>query len=86
MKRVRESIENRELVMKRQNCLADLQQLVIAWNVHSMRERTDLTMYEGIVKYCDGDCALLASYVKDLQAALGLVPTKAENVFKINRN
>ena len=43
-------------------------------------------MYEGIVKYCDGDCALLASYVKDLQMALGLVPTHAENVFKINKN
>ena len=86
MKRSRQNEESRELVMKRQTILAELQQLVLAWNIHSMRERTDLTMYEGIVKYCDGDCALLASYVKDLQMALGIVPTHAENVFKINKN
>jgi hypothetical protein len=73
--------------MKRQATLAELQQLALAWNIHSNRDRTDLSMYEGILKYCDGDCALLRGYVHDLQMALGLVTTEhAENVFKLNRN
>ena len=83
MKRVRDSdFETRENCLQRQCLLDELMRLTLQWNRHARCDRCDITMYNGIVVFCEGDVIKIAKYVADLQAALKKPGSVLEDTLK----
>lgn len=73
MKRCRDSeLMSREEYIENEQLKAQLQYLVMQWNLGANVVRTELSMYTGIVKFCEGNNAKLRKYVQELEVALNI--------------
>lgn len=72
MKRNREGgFETMETCLERETLLGELQIVVVKWNAYTRQNRCDMSMYNGIVSFCNGDIMKLKGYVNDILAAMG---------------
>jgi len=67
MKRRREGVDIKANTEKYESLMADIEEAVIARNRHFDLDRCDMTLLMDIEQQCEGECALLQQYLKELR-------------------